>query len=109
MSETIIQRGDFFTHQTDDIAVATPITILIPNDSFDISITVATDIAGTGTIDITGSIGGSPDVTIGATVLDIAAITSINIDRNVNSLTFTPNSLATATTYKIYVAGRRTR
>lgn len=75
------------------------------NNVFDISI--ETDVAGTGAIDITASVNGSPFAPIeGVTSFDVADLKIKRIKGNFDAIRLTGNGILTSTTFDVYALMR---
>lgn len=100
---------DRFSYKSVATAVATPLTVQIPTNVELLTVVVETDVAGTGTIAVTGSVAGSGNVPFSTPVsIDISSLDIVHIeDGSYSALVFTPSGIATATTYTVYIQGKR--
>ena len=107
MALTITNTARSWSYVSNPTAVTLPITISLPDYIDGFTYTVTTDVAGTGTITITGDVAGSGNVNIGEPALNLAAIVAQTYNGKLNSITFTPNGVLTATTFTIFIQAHK--
>ena len=108
MAETITHSARSWKYDSGATAVATPVTVELPDYVDGFTYTINTDVAGTGGVVVSGSVSGSTNVVLGdgATDFDVAAIVVKSYANKLASVTFTP-TIATATTYTVFVMGHK--
>lgn len=101
---TSTQKQGYLEYTSDAIAVASFVTIPIPDVYTSFDVIVEPNVAGTGAVDITGDILGSANSPIeGVTSFDVAAPVIKRINARVDSLTFTGNGIATSATFTVRI------